>query len=303
MEKSHLVVAGLIAVVGLSLRCTLSLHSYSGEGKEPMFGDFEAQRHWQEVTVHLPAREWYQQTPDNDLGYWGLDYPPLTAYHSLANGLVAQHLNSSYVEMKLSRGIETEEHKYFMRLTVLLVDALLYLPCMYVAIRTVQQRFLIKSQRTWLAYTAVVLFPGQLLIDNGHFQYNNASLGLFMLSMALLLQSRFSWGALVFTLALNYKQMELYHSLPIFFFLLAQCLPRLSANDSRAPVTFGRGLLRLIKIGATVVVATTILYLPWLSHLEDIKQVLFRLFPIARGVFEDKVANFWCIANVFHKIK
>jgi ALG6, ALG8 glycosyltransferase family len=43
-----------------------------------MFGDYEAQRHWMEITNHLPMRQWYTY----DLQYWGLDYPPLTAYHS-----------------------------------------------------------------------------------------------------------------------------------------------------------------------------------------------------------------------------
>ena len=50
----------------------------SGFQKPPMHGDFEAQRHWMEVTTHLPISQWYFY----DLEYWGLDYPPLTAYHS-----------------------------------------------------------------------------------------------------------------------------------------------------------------------------------------------------------------------------
>lgn len=29
-----------------------------GAGKPPMFGDYEAQRHWQEVTYNLPLQEW-----------------------------------------------------------------------------------------------------------------------------------------------------------------------------------------------------------------------------------------------------
>jgi alpha-1,3-glucosyltransferase len=49
-----------------------------GQGIPPMFGDYEAQRHWMELTNHLPTRQWYKY----DLQYWGLDYPPLTAYHS-----------------------------------------------------------------------------------------------------------------------------------------------------------------------------------------------------------------------------
>jgi alpha-1,3-glucosyltransferase len=43
-----------------------------------MHGDFEAQRHWMEITTHLPMSTWYFY----DLQWWGLDYPPLTAYHS-----------------------------------------------------------------------------------------------------------------------------------------------------------------------------------------------------------------------------
>lgn len=31
-----------------------------------------------EITIHLPINRWYFY----DLQYWGLDYPPLTAYHS-----------------------------------------------------------------------------------------------------------------------------------------------------------------------------------------------------------------------------
>lgn len=53
-----------------------------------MFGDYEAQRHWMEITINLPLREWYMNTTDNDLLYWGLDYPPLTAYGSALCGEV-----------------------------------------------------------------------------------------------------------------------------------------------------------------------------------------------------------------------
>lgn len=51
-----------------------------------MYGDYEAQRHWQEITINLPISEWYRNSTENDLLYWGLDYPPLTAYHSYLLG-------------------------------------------------------------------------------------------------------------------------------------------------------------------------------------------------------------------------
>jgi alpha-1,3-glucosyltransferase len=62
--------------------------TFLGQGKPKMFGDYEAQRHWMEITFNLNVRDWYQNTTDNDLNYWGLDYPPLTAYHSYLMGYV-----------------------------------------------------------------------------------------------------------------------------------------------------------------------------------------------------------------------
>jgi hypothetical protein len=55
-----------------------------GHNTPPMYGDYEAQRHWMELTTHLPLRQWYTY----DLQYWGLDYPPLTAYVSWLCGIV-----------------------------------------------------------------------------------------------------------------------------------------------------------------------------------------------------------------------
>ena len=32
--------------------------AFVGKGKPPMFGDYEAQRHWMEITYSLPVQEW-----------------------------------------------------------------------------------------------------------------------------------------------------------------------------------------------------------------------------------------------------
>ncbi|KIH67070.1 hypothetical protein ANCDUO_02599 [Ancylostoma duodenale] len=95
-----------------------------------MFGDFEAQRHWMEITYHLPIREWYVNGTDNDLLYWGLDYPPLTAYHSYLMGFIAHIFNPSWVALHASRGIQTAAHKMFMRVTVIVPFHVFYLPAM-----------------------------------------------------------------------------------------------------------------------------------------------------------------------------
>ena len=43
-----------VVLIGLTVRWTVSLNSYSDAGKLPMFGDSEAQKHWQEISYHLP---------------------------------------------------------------------------------------------------------------------------------------------------------------------------------------------------------------------------------------------------------
>merc|ERR1711962_113024 len=109
----------LAASFAVLIRWAVSLNSYSGFGKPPMFGDYEAQRHWMEITANLPVDAWFRNSSDNDLLYWGLDYPPLTAYHSLVNGKMAEMFNSSWNALHDSRGLEDEHHKIFMRSTVI----------------------------------------------------------------------------------------------------------------------------------------------------------------------------------------
>lgn len=55
-----------------------------GQGVPPRFGDYEAQRHWMELTINRPIREWYSDKSK----WWDLDYPPLTAYVSWICGFV-----------------------------------------------------------------------------------------------------------------------------------------------------------------------------------------------------------------------
>jgi alpha-1,3-glucosyltransferase len=78
----------LIVLVTVVYRAILASFPYSGQAVAPIHGDYEAQRHWMEITYNLNVRDWYRNTSDNDLSYWGLDYPPLTAYHSQLMGRV-----------------------------------------------------------------------------------------------------------------------------------------------------------------------------------------------------------------------
>ena len=190
---------------GLFIRAIVALFNHSGEGRPPMYGDFEAQRHWMEITTNLPVGEWYQNGPLNDLQYWGLDYPPLTAYVSYIFGAVAQVLLPDLVEISFSRGYETTLGKIFMRTSVILCDSFIYIPAVIMG----SVSMINKLQSTWnlsdsnfmhrlvcffqgymkkpilstqvengmmLMATCLVVHPGLLLIDHGHFQYNGVGI-------------------------------------------------------------------------------------------------------------------------------
>ena len=44
-----------------------------------------------ELSVNLPFSEIYKSGSQNNLSYWGVDYPPLTVYHSFILGKVKQN--------------------------------------------------------------------------------------------------------------------------------------------------------------------------------------------------------------------
>ena len=103
----------------------------SGQGKEPLFGDYEAQRHWMELTNYLEPKDWYKagffkfsvqnfvrneplffdfcfclkmrKTLKYDLQYWGVDYPPLTCYHMMLCGYIGSLINPEWFAFVTSR--------------------------------------------------------------------------------------------------------------------------------------------------------------------------------------------------------
>ncbi|NXU70599.1 ALG6 glucosyltransferase, partial [Oreotrochilus melanogaster] len=265
---------------------------FLGAGKPPMYGDYEAQRHWQEVTYNLPIRQWYFNTSDNNLLYWGLDYPPLTAYHSFLCAYIAKLINPDWVALHTSRGYESQPHKLFMRTTVFVADLLVYIPAVILYCFSLKETS--TKKKASICALCILLYPGLILIDHGHFQYP-LSLGLALWGVLFLSYDWDLLGSVAFCLALNYKQMELYHSLPFFCYLLGKCFKK---------GLKGKGLVLLTKLAGTVVASFAVCWLPFCTDMEQMMQVLRRLFPIERGLHpRDKVANIWCSLSVLIKIK
>lgn len=295
-SQSYIFGSGYLTILlALLIRWCIALHSYSGEKTPPKYGDYEAQRHWMEITHNLDVRDWYKNTVDNNLAYWGLDYPPLTAYHSYICGFFASIFVPDSIVLHLSRGYESLNHKLFMRTTVIVSDLLIYLPalCWYF-------RSNFKSKDSYSANVSrffALLYPGLIIVDYGHFQYNCVSLGLFVAAVAAVCDNHNIVAAFLFSLAVNYKQMELYHSLPFFVYFLGKFALLWRKKSFSSGITF------LFLIASTVLVTFSVVWLPFLFHSEDAKLVFRRIFPVGRGLYEDKVSTFWCILNVFYKIR
>jgi alpha-1,3-glucosyltransferase len=281
-----------------------------------------------EITTQLPISQWYF----HDLQWWGLDYPPLTAYHSWLLGHVGSYIDPSWFALYTSRGSDDPTLKIFMRATVIVSEYLIYVPAVVIFARRSSRLFGVALWPASLALVAILMQPGTILIDHIHFQYNTVMLGFVVASMSSMLAGRYMWASIFFVAALGFKQMALYYAPAVFAFLLGSSVfPRIN-------------LARFFGIAAVTMASFAVLVLPlilgalfdasrgigsrpdlegvpaplpiftflspyldtnatYYPVVEQIVQMIHRVFPFARGLFEDKVANFWCAANVIVKLR
>lgn len=309
----------VLMFVGL-YRWAAGFWNYSGFKTPPMHGDFEAQRHWMEITTHLPITQWYF----HDLEWWGLDYPPLTAYHSWLLGKIGSIFSTQWFALYTSRGLDDPSLKVYMRATVLMSEYLIYVPAVVMFCRSVARTQRASGWEMSVALVAILMQPATILIDHAHFQYNTVMLGFLVATVTCLLSKKHAWGCIFFVAALTFKQMALYYAPAIFAYLLGSCVfPRL--NVSRFITIAVTTILSFAAIFAPFILAglyehyqnkhdmnlqapplmeripidrKSILYAPLLQ----VTQAIHRIFPLARGLFEDKVANFWCALHTVHKL-
>jgi alpha-1,3-glucosyltransferase len=300
----------------------------AGYQNPPMYGDYEAQRHWMEVTTQLPISQWYF----HDLEWWGLDYPPLTAYHSWVLGKIGGSINPKWFALHTSRGLEDDTLKIFMRATVIVSEYLIYIPAAVIFVRRFSRSYGVHTWDASVALLAILMQPSTILIDHVHFQYNTVMLGLVLASMSSMLAGRLLWGSVFFVLALGFKQMALYYAPAIFAYLLGVSLiPKIrffrllsiavitliSFSALMAPLLLGALWEFVHGVDARPDLFGYAAPLPFIGSyslkldtkawyyplLQQTTQLLFRVFPFSRGLFEDKVANFWCALNVAIKLK
>lgn len=305
-----------LAVAFILLRAAVGLHPHSGEGTPPMYGDYEAHRHWMELTAALPPRDWYEAGPSNDLGYWGLDYPPLMAWASRAAApLVAAADGAALTPGRLSRGYESPASRAAMRAVALGADAVAVLPPLLAAPRLLRGRPARAVWAGWALGAAVAACPAAVLVDHGHYQFNGVPSGLLLAALvawevggdgatAATAGARSvmadAMGAAALTAAVAFKQTTAVWGPPAASLLLSRAVARArgreGAGGAAAAVTYAAAVAGAV---AAVLVAAC---WPWLvGGRAALAGLAARLVPIDRGLYEDKVANLWCVLSVVVK--
>lgn len=213
-----------------------------------------------------------------------------------------------------------------MRATVFVSEYLAYVPALIIFLRRYAKAEGVNVWEGSIALVAILLQPGTILIDHGHFQYNTVMLGFAVATLSSMVAGRPLWGCVFFVGALGFKQMALFYAPAVFAYLVGICLfPRIN-------------IVRFLSIALVTVAAFAVLYLPFLLGIAydmykgvsdtrlprpplmeslpirwdtnawyypivlQMTQSIHRIFPFSRGLFEDKVANIWCTIHTFHKL-
>ncbi|CCE88930.1 Piso0_001723 [Millerozyma farinosa CBS 7064] len=300
----------ILILTAIILRAAVGLAPYSGMGEKPINGDFEAQRHWMELTIHLPIDKWYFY----DLQYWGLDYPPLTAFHSYLLGKLGSLIRSDWFAFVSSRGLESVDLKTYMRYTSILSELIVFIPAVIDFVNIMGKKVNLSRMDQILVSAIIITQPSLILIDHGHFQYNSVMLGSFLFSLTDIIKGNYIFSAIWFICSVNFKQMALYYAPFIFAYLFSLLFKNyydIKSGRSVWKVLWSFDIKKLFLLGITVIITNLIILLPFvifgpysIKHISNVLlQILKRVFPFERGLFEDKVANFWCTTNIVVKYK
>lgn len=227
-----------------------------------------------------------------------------------------------------SRGLETQLLKVYMRATVIVSEYLVYVPATIIFLRRYGRAQGVGATAHSVAMVAILMQPATILIDHGHFQYNTVMLGFVIAALSSIYAGRLLWSCIFFVAALGYKQMALYYSPVIFAYLLGSCLTpqfrigRLLAITTITTLSFAALFAPLIlgsfyDTNRDIPLPTPLATPPLLESLPikpdpqsiyyppllQLTQTIHRLFPFSRGLFEDKVSNFWCAINTLYRLQ
>lgn len=125
--------------------------------------------------------------------------------------------------------------------------------------------------------------------------------GFVLFAIAFALRGEFIFATISMVLAVNFKQTALYFALPFVIYTFSQL--QIRHHNANIAKEIDVVMNRCLFLGVIFTVTNFLLWLPWLItddlkfSLEGAKEVFNRIFPVRRGIFEDKVASFWCVLH------
>lgn len=159
------------------------------DSTEAPYGDFECHRSWQAQTYFYPPSLWYTNTTLSNNSYWPIDYPPLCSYfHRLMATTTTYHLG----DLPLTTpGYMEEEYVSYMRFWVIVSEYLIFVPsCIFLvhSLDHVENSKLFFNSNHLGAVFTILMQPAMLIIDHGHFQFNQVMHGFVLLAIAFMLR-------------------------------------------------------------------------------------------------------------------
>lgn len=257
--------------------------------------DFDVHRNWLAITNKLPVYQWYHENTSQ----WTLDYPPFFAYFEWFLSLfVFKKVRQDGCLDILEVGQFGWPTVVFQRLTVISSEIILFV-VLQVFINTSS---LSEKTQSFVVASSIVLSPGFLMIDHIHFQYNGFLFGILIASIVAAKNKKYLWCAFFYSTALCFKHIFLYLAPCYFVFLLRAYVLNFKDFKFRSykDLIFIVQWTNLFKLASIVLGIFGLCFAPFLN---DIPQVIKRLFPFSRGLTHAYWApNFWAVYSFADKI-
>ena len=166
------------------------------------------------------------------------------------------------------------------------------------------------SKTILVIWFTILNLPPALFVDHGHYQFNQVMHGFVLLGIAFMIRQQLTFAVIAMVLAVNFKQTALYFALP--FVIHAISILRIKSKSPNVAIEVDRVLYGVLWLGLVFLLTNLVLWTPWLISRDEsglfldwdsASQVLQRIFPIRRGIFEDKVASFWCVLHYLTPLK
>ena len=137
-------------------------------------------------------------------------------------------------------------------------------------------------------------------------------LGLVILGISFMIRGNLVMAVVAMTMAVNFKITAVYYLLPFGVYALTQVIKKSNSQNTGTMILFM--VLRITLLIFVFIAVNLIIWWPWIFerdstsgnlriNYEPALQVIARIFPVKRGIFEGKVANFWCVLHNTTRLK